>query len=162
MWLIPYKRIAITTLLSPEAARQRVIEVVEPRRFVRVPPIRGPYQGTVQNNTFKATRIITYRNSFLPVVCGSIEPNTTGSTVHITFRPNLFVLVLMTMWLGCVTFFLTIGIVSQAVELIVGTAFMWVVGYGMWLGGFVFEARKAEAFFTELFNQRVQTSNISH
>ncbi len=62
-----------------------------------------PYIGKISNNGFGITRVISYRNSFLPYIQGTILEDSEGTTVKVTMRPHGFVLGFMAVWLGGVS-----------------------------------------------------------
>lgn len=102
---VPYQRLTIVTPMSPVEAVERLAEVVGPPRGV----LGGfwsadhkPYTGTVSGTHFKIVRHLLYRNSFRPVISGRVDAGPEGTVVHASLRPDLFVLVLMLVWLGVV------------------------------------------------------------
>src|SRR5690606_4803834 len=42
-----------------------------------------PYEGSINGMSFKISRIIGYRNSFLPIINGVIEKDNRGVKVHV-------------------------------------------------------------------------------
>ena len=58
------------------------------------------FNGTFFESSFKIKRHITYRNSFLPVIVGTIEQTDFGSRVNVHMRLNRFV---TTFWFGART-----------------------------------------------------------
>ena len=64
------------------------------------------FNGTFFESSFKIKRHITYRNSFLPVIVGTIEQTDFGSRVNVHMRLNRFV---TTFWFGAVVFFCLIA-----------------------------------------------------
>jgi len=120
-----------------------------------------PYLGRVYAaaNSFEVQRNISYRNSFLPLIKGTVEvpggvaalgQADTGSLVRLTMRMQLLVSLFMLVWLGGV------GLGCLAVS------FSWpgpvgLIPFGMLAAGslmvslgFWIEANKAEAFFKAL------------
>jgi hypothetical protein len=101
MLFAPFERLTIETPLTPEEARQRLAEVVEPKRLFRFfSRDHKPYQGDLDGYHFEVTRIIHYRNSFLPVIKGEIRSGLGGSVIDITMQPHLFAIIFMTLWFG--------------------------------------------------------------
>lgn len=62
------------------------------------------YNGTVTENQFQISRVINYRNSFLPVITGKIEETTSGSRVHIEMQLTKVVKYFSIFWLTGVLF----------------------------------------------------------
>jgi hypothetical protein len=84
---IPFDGFVIQTNLSSEAVKQKLAEVVEPYKPFIVPfSHHKRYQGEINDNKFKFSKIIFYRNSFLPVIQGEIYPKTNGTSIEITLR----------------------------------------------------------------------------
>ena len=92
--LIPYQRFEIKTRLSQEAARQKLQEIVEPRKLMRFGLSRkhNLFEGEIEGTAFKISRIIHYRNSFLPILVGQIQDDLDASTLRITARLHWFIL----------------------------------------------------------------------
>lgn len=164
--LLPYRRIAIETPLSPDEVRKRIDSVVEPRRWLRSPWASGEraYEGVWKGDHFRISRIIHHRNSFLPVIRGEILPWYLGkTTVVLRMRPAIGVLIFMAVWLGgvgsiCIgmlmAVFRQIGrqtlTISAAPSLI--PFGMFAFGAVLLYGAFLNEAGKSRRFFSELLN----------
>lgn len=63
------------------------------------------FNGKISEDSFKIQRNISYRNSFLPVIIGSIKENENGSEIKMKFRLNLFVSGIMIFWFSFVILF---------------------------------------------------------
>jgi hypothetical protein len=164
---LPYEHLTITTYFSPEMARQKLAGVIEPRRMRFGLLSRGhhkPYQGEISGDQFKISRIIYYRNSFLHVISGKLEPDLKGTRLDIKMGLHPFVVVFMAVWFGGVglavmaTSFAAFSAFTQGGGRAVTPLFpflipwgMLIFGYLMVIAGFKFEATKAETFFRELF-----------
>ena len=162
MKFLPYERIKIKTRLGADEACKRLAATIEPKRsFRRFEANHKTYQGNIEGYAFEISPIIHYRNSFLPIIKGEIQPEMSGSSVHITMRPHGFVIAFMILWLGGVGFFFFIMLASfissmiqnnpgdASVLLIPGGMFAF--GYALLLGGFKFESIKSKRFFRDLF-----------
>ncbi len=92
--LIPYQTFEIKTRLGQEAARQKLDEIVEPRKLMRFGLSRkhNLFEGEIEGTTFKISRIIHYRNSFLPILVGQIQDDLDAATLQITARPHWFII----------------------------------------------------------------------
>ncbi|WP_233258241.1 hypothetical protein [[Phormidium] sp. ETS-05] len=103
--IFPFERFTITTALPPDIVREKLISVVEPPsrniRWGMTKPDK-PYQGKISESYFEISRIINYRNSFIPVIKGRIYPDGTGSKIHIEMTMHPFVMVFMAIWLSVV------------------------------------------------------------
>ena len=89
--LIPYQRFEIKTRFSPNVTLGKIAELVESRQLIRAPFSKNhkPFEGELQGFSFKLSRIIHYRNNFLPILIGEIEDDLDATSVKITVRPNL-------------------------------------------------------------------------
>lgn len=160
MKFLPYERLKIVTSLSREEILKRLENAIEPKRHFRLfASGTKPYQGSVEGSHFEVSRIIRYRNSFLPIIKGDVQSEISGSTVYITMHPHIFVTAFMILWLGAVGFFFLAFLYSfvssstnPSIVFIPGG--MFVFGYGMFLGGFKFESIKSKKFFRELLEAR--------
>lgn len=95
MVLIPYQRFEIKTNLSQEAARKKLASIVEPRQLGwRFSKDHNWFEGELTEQTFKISRIIRYRNSFLPTLEGTIQDDLDSASLQITARPNWFIIIL--------------------------------------------------------------------
>jgi hypothetical protein len=73
---LPVENYTLTTALDVEEVRKRILENTGAKRTLKT-LFRGnatnkPYEGYITGNTFKINRIISYKNSFLPIINGHI------------------------------------------------------------------------------------------
>ena len=96
--LIPHQKFEIKTRLSAVAARQKLMEIVEPRKM-RWGWSRNhlPFEGEVEVSTFRFSRVINYRNSFLPILEGEIQNDLDATKLVITAHMHLLVMILWPM-----------------------------------------------------------------
>ncbi|MBK4732957.1 hypothetical protein JJD41_24270 [Oxynema sp. CENA135] len=167
--MFPHEQFTIVTALDPDAVRQRLSTVVEPPKTFRWRwgnPDK-PYQGEIGDRSFKISRIIHYRNSFLPIIDGRIEPNENGSKISINMKLHPFVMIFMLVWLsmvGQVPAIFLMGILfalftdqKEPIPLDLESYLflliplgMFVFGCGLPLIGFWPEARKSKTFLIDL------------
>jgi len=146
---------ALVAAIKPQA---KWTEYMNPLKWVR----DGKFMGTCENGTFKLRRDINYRNSFLPFITGTIEPDSLGGGARITVRMKMhsFVLIFMLFWLGGVS--IACGVFPYAAATghmhQTGTSSFpfQIVPFGMLAFGlalpcigFIPEANKAEKFLKE-------------
>ncbi len=167
LFFLPFERLTIKTYLSPEKIQQKLAEVVEPRRmrfgFLSGP--HKPYQGELDGKRFNITRIIHYRNSFLPVIKGEIRPEIEGCSIDITMYPHPVVIAFMIFWLGTTgsIFFALLcnallsvvlsgtGDIASSSSGIFIPGLMFIFGYLLLTGGFKFESVRSKVFLQKLF-----------
>ncbi|HEY9838440.1 MAG TPA: hypothetical protein V6D27_16265, partial [Vampirovibrionales bacterium] len=103
--MFPSQRFTITTYLSPDEVQKKLIQVVDPPpqgiQFQRQRSEK-PYQGQIGEHSFKISRIISYRNSFLPQIEGRIQPHGRGSQIKIEMKLHPIVIIFMCVWLSMV------------------------------------------------------------
>ncbi len=139
-WL-PYEHFVLITHLKGDEIVQKLQQHVEPKKWLRLPFKKPgkPYEGSVHFGYFNITRIINYRNSFLPEIDGKIIEQFTVTEVHIKMQMNIFVILFMITWLGFTgVATILMAFVSSAV---IAPAFMFTFGWCLMLGGFKYESR---------------------
>jgi len=99
-----YSRFTIQTRLSPVEA-ERVLEgLVRPNVFLLEPdpptPDLRPFVGRIDGGSFKFHRVITGRNSFLPIIIGRVTPGEGGAVIRGHMRLAVAVAVAMTAFTG--------------------------------------------------------------
>ena len=102
---LPFENYVIATNLSVEEVKRKLAENVEPRRgfeLFRTASYSKPYMGDLYGDTFTISRVINYRNSFLPVITGAITTDFGETKVKIKMRPAIGVIIFMCFWLGVV------------------------------------------------------------
>ena len=161
MKYLPFEKYTLSILISPEEAKRRLLDNLEPERNVLyiMKNSTKPYTGTISADGFAISRIIRYRNSFLPVIKGRFMNDKNRTTVLITMRPPIFVLIFMSIWtsgvlLACVA---TLAVLidpgknkfSPAELIPFG---MLLFGYGLVTIGFKTESIKSKKFLSDLFD----------
>ncbi|PKN93757.1 MAG: hypothetical protein CVU44_08045 [Chloroflexi bacterium HGW-Chloroflexi-6] len=164
MKFLPYERFRIRTSLSSQEAVNRLENAIEPKRFFRFfGASEKPYEGKLEGSHFEISRIIGYRNSFLPRIKGDVESEISGCSISISMQPHVFVITFMIFWLGGVgfaflaalgSFVSSLGQTSTAdPSFLLIPGGMFIFGYLMVLGGFKFESVKSKKFFQRLFEE---------
>lgn len=164
MKFLPVENITYKTRLREEEIVKRLSGIIEPEKVVRMnifssSPTKS-YQGQINGLTFDITRIIRYRNSFLPMIHGTIERDFDGLKIKVKMRLHTFVIVFLCVWCGGVGI-VCIASLSQAFD---GSAFdpnmlipfgMLLFGYLMAIGGFKFESYKSKKDLQTLFEAEI-------
>jgi hypothetical protein len=153
---VPQHRFEIQSPLSPTAAIEALKAHVEPRRMFRVgfPSSANDkrFQGEVGADGFSITRVIGYRNSFLPQVTGKVRAAGSRSVVDVEMR--LFAPVIVLVIAIMAMMLLIVGAVAFEGD-VVGLAslvLMPALAYGAVLWAFWFEAEKQDRALREIFN----------
>ena len=157
MKYLPFENFVLTTNLSVEEVRNRLANNID----AKINTLE-PYEGSIVNNTFKIQRVITYRNSFLPVITGEISQARGMTEIKIEMRPVLFVLIFMGMWLGTVGIACIVILVATILTFpdIFQQGFspaslipfgMFIFGYLLVTLGFKYESSTSKEFLKTLF-----------
>lgn len=97
---LPFENYVINTNLSVDEVIERLSLNVETRKtFLNFDSLTKQYQGEFTSKDFNISRIISYRNSFLPVILGEIK-STDGKTqidisMNLDFKIILFLILIM-------------------------------------------------------------------
>jgi hypothetical protein len=112
--------------------------------------------GEVSADNFKIWRIISYRNSFLPIIEGRITPTISGSHIAVTLRLHRFVALFMLFWLGGVSTGLGTFVTevmrgkTEPLPLLLVPCGMFLFGIVMTSGCFWWEAKKTKPALMQL------------
>jgi hypothetical protein len=167
--LLPYERCVFTTHLSQQEVLKRIDDNIQVRpnfRFSFSPPrYSKPYSGYIRANFFEMTRNISYRNSFLPLITGTVSTESGQTQVTIIMKPVLFVTIFMCIWLGfagLVSLIVTLGALTE-LNRSVHTAFdpamlipygMFAFGYLLFFFAFKFESGPSARFLEDLLEAK--------
>jgi hypothetical protein len=167
MKFLPYDKFEIETTMSPEAFVAALNSQVEPKRLFRMSSNHLPFQGDISRDGFRITRIIHYRNSFLPIVSGKYFPGPSGIVVEIWMGLHPLVIVFMCVWFGGVgfgAFAMLSGLVTgqvQASPILLIPFGMLLFGWALVSGGFWFEAKKQKRMLIEMFKGLETSETVS-
>lgn len=99
--LVPYQKFVIEVPYSREELIRRLGSEISGR-----PQDRGSsgertksFKGEISDEGFQISRIINYRNSFLPVIEGRFSPQVKGVRVEIKMKLHSVVLIFCIVWL---------------------------------------------------------------
>ncbi len=147
---LPYERFVIETRLTPGQVAERLREVTAPGRRLRLRSSAGgkAFEGTVSDLEFRLTRVIGYRNSFLPVVRGRIEDAPDGARIEVSMRLHPAVFGFMALWFGFLTIILAVIFAIASIRQTFSPFFLvplgiYAFGYALTTGGFKLESRRS-------------------
>lgn len=157
--LLPYRRISIDTSLTVDEAVTILSDAIMPqrsfRRLLLLPFAKSEkeFEGEVSDTgSWKISRAIRYRNSFLPILYGIFVPTEQGVRVEVRMIMHLEVIVfLLGFALIGIGLLPKLGSFVWSVENIVMLSGMILLPYLMVFEGFGYEASKAERFIRQLF-----------
>ncbi|NML39482.1 hypothetical protein HHL17_19935 [Chitinophaga sp. G-6-1-13] len=166
MKLLPIERYRLLTKLSPEEIKKLLEANVAPKsRGLQIkigwnkPASGKPYEGVVKSNSFEISRIIDYRNSFLPVITGDVSHEIVHTVVKIKMTLSIVVAVFMTLWMGGVVVGLVGCVIAIINGILSGSKFepMLLIPFGMLIFGYLLvtlafqnEASKSRKFLQDL------------
>ena len=155
---LPVDSFEIRTTQSPEALMRILDRQIEPQKLFRFGSRNHkPFQGDLSIDGFTMTRIIHYRNSFLPVIRGTFAPGPQGTNIAIKMTLHPIVIAFMAMWLGVVGSIAMVLCLSAifsndvAWPLPLAPLGMFVFGWALTSGGFWFEAHHTKKKLLRLF-----------
>jgi hypothetical protein len=97
---LPWRYYRLVSSFSPNQIVTTLEAVTAPKRsFGDIRTQFGDFAGTISTGGFRLIPIISYQNSFLPVISGHLDRFATGTQVSISMRPNWLVLLLWIMWM---------------------------------------------------------------
>ena len=134
----PFRKVRFTSPKTVAQAAQVLQDIVEPRKTFRwrIPSGHRYFEGTVEVDRFKISRIIRGRNSFLPIIEGTFREEPSGTAVTLNMRMAWPVVVF---WSGFI-FALLCGLLGSNSVGIIG---MILFAYFMATVSFAIEARIA-------------------
>lgn len=156
--LLPYQKLVIEVPYSLEELIRRLGKEVtgRPRSWGWFEERTELFEGVVSDEGFQISRIIGYRNSFLPVIQGRFYPYVKGVRVEITMRLHVAVLIFSIVWLSMVG----LGVAGVLAHILATRRVdsMMLIPFGMLLFfylmvtiGFGVEAKKAGKLLNKVF-----------
>jgi hypothetical protein len=152
--LLPYRKLDLLSPLCPADVAAALSRQVEPKQWIRFRTSRR-FEGTVTGTTFDIARIISYRNSFVPRIHGTIAAEGGGSRISVSMRLHVVVLAFLVAWVALVCTIGGVFAVSSihngglAEEALIPLG-MFVFVWAMTVGGFWYEAWKAERLLSSI------------
>jgi len=161
---MPFYRFRIDTPLPVEAAVEGIRAITRDpptfRESLRLAFRRAesggrPFLGAVRGHAFRLRRDVKGRNSFLPMIWGSVQGGPAGTEVSVTMFVHPLVAAFVLFWLSAVGFGAWGTLLKEQVSCnsLAGLG-MFVAGIAVTLGGFIPEARKARRLLEEAVRAR--------
>jgi hypothetical protein len=100
MKLLPHENLTFRTQLSRKEIFKRLSELTEVEKSFRFGAKKSSkvYEGVVSSDKFIIKKIITYRNSFLPKIEGTIQEDSQSTTIQIRMYLEPFVVTFLIIW----------------------------------------------------------------
>ncbi|MGX5686200.1 hypothetical protein ACWKWW_16760 [Chryseobacterium cucumeris] len=160
MKYLPFERIIYRTSLSEQEVLTRLSGFVEPKKFGLGKNYIKEYEGSVDNNSFEISRVIQYRNSFLPQINGKIQNGNNGTQIQVTMSLNAFVFFFLIVWCSfALIFFIGVSIKTIrekeiSVELFLPLGVFLFV-YALTMVGFKSESKQAKEYLRRSFDAEI-------
>ncbi|MGG1923479.1 hypothetical protein AB1278_16810 [Chryseobacterium sp. NRRL B-14798] len=160
MKYLPFERITYKTNLSEKEVLTRLSGFVEPKKFGLGKNYIKEYEGSVDNNSFEISRVIQYRNSFLPQINGKIQNENNGTQIQVTMSLNAFVFFFLIVWCSfALIFFIGVSIKAIrekeiSVELFLPLGMLLFV-YALTMAGFKSESKQAKEYLRRSFDAEI-------
>lgn len=160
-YLLPKEDITYWTNLKEAEVLKRLAERIEPEkfRFGFFTPDKGKaYEGRIDGRKFKIKRIIFYRNSFLPLIWGSIESELGATVIRVRMRLHplvngFFWLFLVGLAAVCIAMLFQADHVQNAHAFRKSIPFIILpIMYSMALLGFKYESSRAKRDLLAIFD----------
>lgn len=165
---LPIEKFVYVTRLRPDEVLDRLESVTEPRKNLRIGVFslfsadrHREYEGEIRENAFRISRIIYYRNSFLPTIQGSVSEDDGRTLIRVKMQLNDFVKVFVIIWMSLVS----IAVIGMTLAVLTSRTFhptllipygMWVFGYLLTVVAFKLEALKSKRFFATLLQAEIE------
>lgn len=161
MKYLPFERITYSTSLSQQEIIKRLSDVVEPKKISFRRNYTKDYVGSVDTDSFDISRVINYRNSFLPQIYGNIQNNNYGTEIQVTMTLDGFVFLFTIGWcLMASSFFVFIlmkGIRGEAIAVEFFIPLMMLLFmYGLTMAGFKIESKKSKEYLRKIFEAEIK------
>lgn len=147
----------VVTRLSPEEVRNTLGAFVcrDKKRYYQNDTMGKPFWGTVGMGHFRIGPAVSYRNSFCPVLTGTIRDRGDGTVLTVEMGLSGPVQVFLAVWLGVCGLFALTTAVSWPVRgfqpMDLAPFAMLLFGWGLTTFGYSLEADKAITRFCGLF-----------
>ncbi len=119
-----------------------------------------PYEGKISGRYFHINRIIRHRNSFLPRISGTIQPEIDGTIIEVKMQLHVAVIVFILIWCSACVF----TILALLISMIGNKEFhlvaclplgMLLFMYALTMGGFKSESSKSKKYLLELLEAEI-------
>lgn len=154
MTFLPFETIIIDTPLTKEETISNLRSNIEREKTFCLwnKSDTKAFEGQLTTNEFEIKRIISYRNSFLPIIKGRIETFGTGTRLTVNMRLHVAVMTFMAVWFGFVGLFFIASLSSleDRSDTSLFPLGMLLFGYPLTMGGYLFESYRTKEILTDI------------
>jgi hypothetical protein len=118
MKLFPSQEATLYSALPKAEVLDRLYYNVQPEHMAfahKDHPARR-FQGHIEGSSFTIKRVIGYRNSFLPVITGSLSELPKGTRINLRLKPMRRIAIIMTLWFGTAILLLIITVIASLTD----------------------------------------------
>jgi hypothetical protein len=159
MTFLPFEKFEIESSLSKEKVIIALMENIEEEKMIRFwkRSDAKDFEGTIRGNEFEIQRIISYKNSFLPIIKGRMETAGYGAKLRIDMRIQIPVILFLVIWFGIIGLFFIIEIFKgiNDVKSILFPFGMLLFGYILTMAGYLVEASKAKDLLLDITQGKI-------
>ncbi len=155
--LTPYEQFIINSPLKPEAALERISEVIVKGNTTPNPyGLSDLYEGTVADYHFRMSKRPTRRDSTPPLIQGQILSGPAGSEINVSMRLDATAIPLL-LWFGLVCSIFVVVLIAMIqnndfrLDGLAPYLLLPAMGYVMIVGGFRSDVAQVRAFLLGLF-----------
>lgn len=153
---LPFQKHLLISELPKEIVIEKLNSITDENVLIRTKSTSKKFEGWINNNSFSISRIINYRNSYLPIIKGNfISQNNNSTLIEIKMQMNMFATIFMSIWFlvsgGIFLSVLFSQVESKKFEansIIIILGFL-IFGYLIMILGFNYEAKKSKEILIE-------------
>ncbi len=135
----------LTSEISKDEAIDRISHLC---KTTQSPYFKNEYDGTISETDFELTRIISGRNSFKPLIKGTIETDINGCFINVKFEVSKPVKIFMGFWFGFILFTCLMLILVNLTDIkytFKGLLPLGMLGFGFFISKYGFEGEVNES-----------------
>lgn len=156
MYLIPYTTFSIETGLNRKQAMLNLMyEVKSTKTSMKIANhSEHTFRGELSGESFKISKILSYRNDMAPVILGTFADSSVGTEIKITMRMSRYSNVFIIVFLSILGSSLFNGLVNEEpfTSLLI-PIFIFVFAILLTIIGFNIEATKVEILLMRIFDE---------
>ncbi len=161
---LPSENIIYKTSLKQEEVLKRLENILEAEKMIRFRIFSKrsskPYEGYLYGNEFSMSRIISYRNSFLPTINGLVKKELDGTSIKVKMRLPVFAIVFLSIWYGALVLAFIVLIVQTLNKegfnpVMLVPLGMMIFAYLLTMGAFKFESSKTKNYLKNLLEAEI-------
>lgn len=154
--ILPCLEDRIVSTKSPEDIYSILKSVTVSRKIAFCNSSNAEFIGEINASAFKIVRRIVYKNSFLPVIVGTVKVENGISVIDVKMSLHFFIRIFLAVWFGIIGFFFLLLCLNFLIEgmkegqMLLGVAMFFILGQALVRAGFYIPAKKAKKRLEEL------------